>query len=68
MRDDPGVARALSLSLQDKHDIFETQIIPAIGARGPSVAKPTFTVVCGQQGAGKSTLVRQIKSRTGGER
>ncbi|NTA19676.1 zeta toxin family protein [Agrobacterium tumefaciens] len=67
MRDDLGVDRALTLSLQAKRDIFETQIIPAIGARGPSVAKPTFTVVCGQQGAGKSTLVRQIKSRTGGE-
>ncbi|WFR98220.1 zeta toxin family protein [Rhizobium tumorigenes] len=67
MKDDLRVDRSVSLSPPDRQEIFENQIIPAIGAFGPPVAKPTFAVVSGQPGAGKSTMVRQIRSRFGSE-
>ncbi|NTF91441.1 hypothetical protein G6L46_30195 [Agrobacterium rhizogenes] len=67
MKDDLGVDSSPPLSLTTRREIFETQIIPAIGALGPPVVKPIFAVVSGQPGAGKSTMVRHIRSRFGDE-
>ncbi|MCZ7448348.1 zeta toxin family protein [Rhizobium rhizogenes] len=67
MKNDHGVERAPALSTTQRQLIFETEIIPAIGAHGPPVEKPIFAIVSGQPGAGKSTMVRQIKSTFGDE-
>ncbi|NTI26865.1 hypothetical protein G6M87_32445 (plasmid) [Rhizobium rhizogenes] len=67
MKDDQGVQWSLQLSLTQRQEIFEAEIIPAIGAHGPPVEKPTFAVVSGQPGAGKSTMIRQLGSKFGGQ-
>ncbi|QCJ00968.1 zeta toxin family protein [Agrobacterium larrymoorei] len=65
MTDDFDIGSALSLSSTRRREIFETEILPAIGANGEPIAEPTFAVVSGQPGAGKSTIIRQISGRFG---
>ncbi|MER8621724.1 zeta toxin family protein, partial [Mesorhizobium sp. M1409] len=65
MKPEDGMREGLpSWSAQE---IFDAEIIPAIGANGPPVDNPTFTVVSGQTGAGKSTMIRQIRSQFAGQ-
>ncbi|QTG17158.1 hypothetical protein G6M86_28110 (plasmid) [Agrobacterium tumefaciens] len=67
MTDNQEVQRPLQLSPTQRQEIFDAEIVPAIGAKGTPVANPTFTVVSGQPGAGKSTMVRHLRSRFGGQ-
>lgn len=41
--------------------ILNERIIPEIGAKGPPPAKPSFILVAGQPGSGKSTTIRQAE-------
>ncbi|MFB9951848.1 zeta toxin family protein [Rhizobium puerariae] len=67
MSPDPAAQRGTVLSPSQVEEIFRTEILPAIGASGDAVENPTFAVVSGQQGAGKSTMIRQIKDGFAGQ-
>lgn len=45
--------------------IYETEIIPSVGVQGPPVASPSFIIVGGQPGSGKSTAIRQAVGKLG---
>ncbi len=51
----------LQMTAAQAKDIFEKRIVPSIGAKGPRPQRPTFIMVAGQPGSGKSTAIRQAE-------
>lgn len=59
--------RKIQLSASQVQQIYERDIVPDIGVVGDPIENPTFSVVSGQPGAGKSTAIRQIRERFQGQ-
>lgn len=51
----------MAITRAKAEDILNRRIIPDIGAKGPPPAVPSFIMVAGQPGSGKSTTIRQAE-------
>jgi len=51
----------LTISKETAEQILNNRIIPDIGPRGPRPDQPTYVVIAGQPGSGKSTTMRQAE-------
>ncbi|MEY9785411.1 zeta toxin family protein [Sinorhizobium fredii] len=62
-----GEGSPASLELPDRLalQIYQEKIIPRLGVGGPPLERPTFVIVGGQQGSGKTTTLRQVAARFG---
>lgn len=56
------------LTNEQYKNIFYDMILPSILTGDRPAQNKTVALVCGQPGSGKSTMVRQLKNRFGGER
>jgi predicted ABC-type ATPase len=65
LKADPVGSLHKPLPLGLAQEIYETEIIPSVGVQGPPVANPSFVIVGGQPGSGKSTAIRHAVSKLG---
>lgn len=54
------MTKTSSLSTAHWSDVFHTRVLPALGVQCGAVDRPTLTFVVGQQGSGKTTVLRNL--------